>query len=122
MPEEKRIGLDELIKQIRLELLNQGGDTVPLFSVDQVELELQVTIHWEGNAGIKIYVVQVGGNVNRDSIQKVKVTLTPLLDKQELKAAYEREHPGSEPIVEQMALRGLAKGKTNPRKTYGDNN
>ncbi len=120
MSQESPIGLAELIEQVKQELLSKRNTPTPFFSVDQVELELQVTIHKEGNAGIKIYVVEAGGKVSRDDVQKVKVTLTPLLDKQELLDAYEREHPGSRSIINQVATEGGVKGHVNPRATYGD--
>src|SRR5260370_9662916 len=120
MSQENPIGLAELIDQVKEELISKRNTSTPLLSVDQVELELQVTIHKEGKAGIKIYVVEAGVTANRDDVQKVKVTLSPLLNKQELLEAYEREHPGSRSIINQIATEGGVKGRVDPRATYGD--
>ena len=85
MTKENSIGLAELIEQVKRELLlptsTQETD-VPLLSVDKVELELQVTARREGKAGLKVYVAEVGGSGSHDDMQKVKVTLSPLLSKE----------------------------------------
>jgi hypothetical protein len=120
MSQENPIGLAELIEQVKQELLSQRNTSTPFFSVDQVELELQVTIQKEGNAGIKIYVVEAGGKMSRDDVQRVTVTLTPLLNKQELLDAYEQEHPGGRSIINQVAAEVGVKGLVSPRATYGD--
>ncbi|HBL13533.1 MAG TPA: hypothetical protein DD379_19480, partial [Cyanobacteria bacterium UBA11162] len=91
MAEEKLIGLAELIKQVKRELLPVTSDQqatsdqeteVPLLSVDTIELELQVTVRDEGKVGLKLYVFEAGGGGSRDDVQKVKVTLSPLLNKE----------------------------------------
>lgn len=120
MSQENPLGLAELIEQVKQELLSKRDTTTPLFSVDQVELELQVLIHKEGKAGVKVYVVEAGIAANRDDVQKVKVTLSPLLNKQELLEAYEREHPGSRSIIDQLAAEGDVKGRVDPRATYDE--
>ena len=54
MSEENLIGLAELIEQVKHELLYAETDTqktAPIFSVDQVELEIQVTVRREGKDG-----------------------------------------------------------------------
>jgi len=93
---ENAIGLAELIEQVKQELLNPppGAETdPPVFAVDSVELELQVTVKKDARAGIKIYVIDVGGGGSRDDIQKVKVKLSPLLDKKQLLAIYKDRYP-----------------------------
>lgn len=55
MPEE--IGLQELLYQVKKELLAQSpDDPVPLFYVEGVDLELSITARKEAQAGVKIYV------------------------------------------------------------------
>ncbi len=99
--DESRIGLAELIEQVKRELLNNypsDKKDIPFLSVDSVELELQVTVKKEGKGGIKINVLQLGGGelsggASRDDVQKVKVTLSPLLKKEQLLGIYKNLYP-----------------------------
>jgi hypothetical protein len=101
MSDENLIGLADLIQQVKRELLttylndeSPSNDTdIPVFSVDSVELELQVTVKKEGKGGIKIYVLELGGGGSRDDVQKVKLTLSPLLKKEQLLAMYNKMYP-----------------------------
>ncbi|MEM6517710.1 MAG: trypco2 family protein [Cyanobacteria bacterium P01_C01_bin.70] len=85
------IGLSELINQVKKELLtppDKDGEP-PVFFVDAVELELQVTAKREGNAGIKIDVVSIGGGeaggtLSQEKTHTVKVSLSPLFEKEQL--------------------------------------
>jgi hypothetical protein len=120
MSQENPIGLAELIEKVKQELFLKRNTTTPFFSIDKVELELQVTVHKEGNAGIKIYVVEAGGKGSREDVQKVTVSLSPLLNKQELLEAYENEHPGSRSIINHIATEGGVKGPADPGAIYGD--
>ncbi|QLE53997.1 hypothetical protein FD724_39985 (plasmid) [Nostoc sp. C057] len=98
MSDNNLIGLAELIKQVKQELLitylsnepPSNKTDVPFFSVDSVELELQVTVKKEGKGGVKIYVLEIGGGGSRDDVQKVKVTLSPLLKKEQLLSIYKK--------------------------------
>lgn len=121
MSEENSIGLAELIEQIKRELLSteaEGEKPIPLFSVDQVNLELQVTARKEGKAGIKVYVVELGGGGSRDDVQKVTVTLTPLLSKEERIALYKTRYPQKWKVLEETSTEGLLKGSND--KPLGD--
>jgi hypothetical protein len=100
MSENNSIGLAELIEQVKRELLtdpHREVTDVPFLAVDTVELELQVTVKKEGKTGIKINVLTVGGElgggISRDSVQKVKVTLSPLFSKEKLLEDYLKRHP-----------------------------
>jgi Trypsin-co-occurring domain 2 len=113
MSEGNSIGLAELIEHIKQELLStevEGEKPIPLFSVDQVNLELQVTARKEGKAGIKVYVVELGGGGSRDDVQKVTVTLTPLLSKEERIALYKTRYPQKWKLLEETSIEGLLKG------------
>ncbi|MDB9526280.1 hypothetical protein PN498_09810 [Oscillatoria sp. CS-180] len=85
------IGLSELIDQVKKELLTppQKDGEPPVFFVDSVELELQVTATRESNAGIKIDVVSIGegeagGTLSQEKTHTVKVSLSPLFEKEQL--------------------------------------
>jgi hypothetical protein len=86
-----------LIYQVKRELLNPEGrkdDPVPLFAVDEIELEVAVSISREGQAGISIQVLNVGGGASREEAQTVRVKLKPLLSREELIADLRKRNPG----------------------------
>ncbi len=120
LSEESSIGLAEFIEQVKKELLIQPASSTPLLSVDQVELELQVTIHKEGSAGIQIQIIQAGGKLGSDDVHTVKVTLTPLLSKEERLHIYKSNHPELKDALERIALEGGLKGSDSDAKDlYG---
>ena len=93
----KPIGLAELIYQVKRELLNPDSrtdDPVPLFAVDEIELEVAVTVSREGQAGINIQVLNVGGSASREDAQTVRVKLKPLLSREELLTDLRKRNPG----------------------------
>lgn len=117
MPNENLIGLTELIEQVKQELLTtspENENDIPFLSVDSVELELQVTVKNEGKAGIKIYVLELGGVNSQDDVQKVKVTLSPLLNKEQLLAVYKKKYPERWKGLLETSIEGGMKGNEQP--------
>jgi Trypsin-co-occurring domain 2 len=116
------IGLAELIQQVKQELLttypNSENDT-PTFSVDSVELELQVTVKKDGKGGVKVNVLSFGegelsGGVSRDDVQKVKVKLLPLLSKEQILKAYYKENPEKWQQFLETTVNAFTKGSDEP--------
>lgn len=104
------IGLQELIHQVKRELLAQSTeDPVPLFYVDGAELELAVVARREGQAGLKLYVVGIGGGVGQEKTQTVRVSLRPLYSREEMRHLAEQD-PVLGPKLSQSARQGLLKG------------
>jgi hypothetical protein len=87
---------------------------VPIFSVDTVELELQVKVRREGKGGLKIYVLELGGNSSRDDVQKLKVTLTPLLSKEERICLLKERYPEGWKVIEKASVKANIKGSEEP--------
>lgn len=117
MSEQNLIGLSELIEQVKQELLTtspENENDIPLLSVDSVELELQVTVKNEGKAGIKIYVLELGGGNSQDDVQKVKVTLSPLLNKEQMLAIYKKKYPERWNELLETSIEGGMKGNEQP--------
>jgi hypothetical protein len=111
---ENSIGLADLIEQVKHELTYVDpaqAKAAPVFWVESVELELQVTVKREGKAGIKVYVVEAGGGTSRDEVQKVKVSLTPLLSKEEIRKLYQERFPEKVREVAAISL-AMMKGQT----------
>ena len=90
------IALSELIEQVKKDLLTSvvaHSSSEPLFLVESVELNLQVTAKREGKGGVKVNVVSIGGGelgggVSREQTHSVKVCLSPLFDREQLLAWY----------------------------------
>ena len=110
------IGLAELIQQVKQELLtpDEEGNDIPLLSVDSVELELQVTVRKEGKGGVKIYVLELGGGGSRDDVQKVKIKLSPLVNKETLLKIYYKSNPGPWQEFLEQSVAGGMKGNEDP--------
>jgi hypothetical protein len=74
------IELAELINGIREELnkarLAGGGEELR-FEVGPIELEIEVTAARNGKSGIKVYVLELGANVSKQTTQRVKLALQP---------------------------------------------
>lgn len=113
------VGLAELIQQVKQELLSTvSGDKndVPFLFVSSIEVEAQVTVKREGRAGIKIDVVAVGGGelgggISRDDVHKVKVTLSPLFDKDRMLEFYQALQSDQVPASVKQSLAALLKGE-----------
>jgi hypothetical protein len=117
MSDENLIGLAELIQQVKQELLTispSNEQDVPFLGVDSVELELQVTVKKEGKGGVKIYVLEVGVGGSRDDVQKVKVTLSPLVNKATLLEAYSKKNSDGWAKLLEQSLKGVTKGNDEP--------
>ncbi|MBN4005993.1 trypco2 family protein [Nostoc sp. LPT] len=121
MSNENLIGLTELIQKVKQKLLaasipaspNEETD-IPLFSVDSVELELQVTVKKDVKGKVKVYVLEAGGGASRDDVQKVKVTLSPLLKKEQLLGIYKSLYPERWQEFMKTSVDSLTKGSEEP--------
>lgn len=104
------IGLQELVHQVKKELLAQSpDDPVPLFYVEGVDLELSITARKEAQAGVKIYVVDIGGGGGHERAQTVRVSLRPLYSREEMRHFVEQD-PVLGPRLRQVAMQGAIKG------------
>jgi hypothetical protein len=113
MSKENPIGLAELIEQVKQELLSTQMDakeTVPLFSVDEVSLELKLAVRKEGKAGLQIHVVELGAGVGRDDVQTVKVTLSPLISKEDRVRLFKTRYPERWQALEETSIEAALKG------------
>lgn len=115
---DSKIGLAELVAQVKEELLSvaPGENTdAPMLFVESVELEIQVTVNREANGGVNIDVfsfggVEAGAGVSREDVHTVTVTLSSLFDKERLMEFYQTLHPDKVPKTIKKSLEGLFKG------------
>ncbi|MBE9127017.1 MULTISPECIES: trypco2 family protein [unclassified Coleofasciculus] len=122
MADDNSIGLAELVEQVKRELLSTAprqAKDAPLLFVNSVELEIQVTVKRGGTGGVKVNVVpiggaEIGGSISRDDVHKVKVTLSPLFDKERLMEFYATLHPDKVPSSVKRSLDALFKGNEEP--------
>lgn len=87
--ENQEIGLQELIDQVRKELLALSSSPDPIFFVDSVELELAVKIVKDRTAGIKISVLgfaeaNAGGTRSGEHGHVVRVSLSSLIPREDI--------------------------------------
>jgi hypothetical protein len=82
--EEVGIELSSMISQLRLELaaaMGEGEGKALRFVPESVELELKLSVSraGKGNAGIKFWVVDAGGEVSRERMREhtIKLKLVP---------------------------------------------
>lgn len=114
------IGLQELIYQVKRELLapnrkELAKDPDPLFLIDKVELEIAVKVQREGTAGLKLSVLSfaelnAGAATTRERGHVVKVTLSPLLPKEEILKEL-LEDPDTRKRIEKKQRHATAKGE-----------
>jgi len=87
------IGLAELIEQVKKELLTTQTDDERLFAVGTVELELSFTATRAATGGLNLQVVSIGGDAGSERMQRIKITLEPLVTVDELRVKYRQQHP-----------------------------
>jgi hypothetical protein len=86
-PASSPIGLTDLIYQVKRELLSgdsHADDPVPLFAVEEIQVEVAVAVSRSGEGGINIQVFSIDAGVSKEDTQTVRVTLSPLRTRQEL--------------------------------------
>ena len=104
------IGLQELVHQVKKELLaHSPDDPVPVFYIEGVDLELSVAFRKEGQAGVRVYVVDIGGGVGHEQAQRVRVSLRPLYSREEMRRFIEQD-PVLGPQLRQAAAQVVLKG------------
>lgn len=115
----EEIGLQELIFQVKQELLapnpaQRAKDPYPLFFIDRVELEIAVKASRSTSGGIKLSVldfaeVSGGKEVTREQGHVVKVSLTPLLSKEDI-VTQALEDPAVRDMVARRTTQAVIKG------------
>jgi hypothetical protein len=100
-----QIGLAEYIYQVKRELMQpEEGvvDPVPLLAIEEVELDIAVTVSIEAKAGLKVYVVELGGGGDRSDAHSVHVKLAPLLSPEERMSKLSQDPRWAEIVTQQM--------------------
>ncbi len=116
----KEITIQELVDQVKTDLfsLHKGTEKevkkiYPLFFVDQVEIEIEFEVTYDAEAGLKISIPQLlegslsGGRENKKG-HKMKITLSPILTKEELRELMKDDRMMKE--IGEASLMALRKG------------
>ena len=112
------IGLVELIEKVKADLLTRSkSDSAPFLFVDSVELQLQVVVKKDAKTGLKVDVIGIGGveggaNVGQQNVQTVKVSLSPLFSKEEIKEYYKTFRPEDVLPSINQSMKGAIKAAT----------
>ena len=105
------IEVTKLINQLKKDLLSTNADDVPLLSVDEIEIELQVVVKDEGKAGIKLYIFDLSGSSSVEGTQKIKIKLSPIFDKATLLDLYQASQPEKSSSTLSQSLGAVFKGE-----------
>lgn len=113
------VTLNQLIDQVREELLsprqaNTPEEMYPFLFIEEVEIEMGVTVSSTAGAGgkVNIQVVEIGSDVTATEQQThcIKVKLTPLFTKEETRRLLEQKTgPHVMQKIEDTSLQGTAK-------------
>lgn len=93
----QEISLQNLINQVKKELLAPSNSPdYPLLFVEKVELELAVAVNQGAGGEIGISVLEtLSGKMQRNSTQQsshmIRLTLTPILSRDEIRALLEKD-------------------------------
>jgi hypothetical protein len=72
------LGLGELISQVRKEIIKaKKSEKRAMFTLTEVELELNVVSAKSGKGELKFVVVGAGGEVQKERISKIKLKFSP---------------------------------------------
>lgn len=88
------VKLSELIYWVKKELLSKESfeeDTMPLFMIDEVTVEVNFVLSGEGEGGINLQVVKVGTKVSEERVQKAIVKLKPLVPYERVRERLEEQ-------------------------------
>ena len=99
----QEITLQALIDKVKADMFspmagtaNYGKQVYPVFFVDKVELEISVELRYDAEAGLKIIIPQtfegsVSGSQGQTSAHTMKLSLSPIMDRAEMKAEVDKD-------------------------------
>lgn len=76
------VRLSELIHWVKRELFSDEAfqdDSVPLFVIDEVTVEVNFVLSGEGEGGVDLQVLRAGAKVGEERVQKAIVRMKPIV-------------------------------------------
>lgn len=83
---ENGLGFKEVLTKLKNDIksIQEQDEKDRMFILEDIEIELSVTMTKGGDGGINIWVVKIGGSVEKENVHKVTLKLTPFTnDKQQ---------------------------------------
>ena len=122
MSDNKRpISLSELIYWVKQELLSEEArkkDPVPLFTIDEVTVEVNFVVEGTIEGGFSVLkIVEVGSEVLEQQVQKATIKMTPILDREQVVDELVASNPEILEVVKSESVKAVLKGKTQAAKT-----
>jgi len=120
-PGDTSIGLAELIAQVRQELIRPEmatEDKIPLLSIEEIELQIAITVSKTAKAGINIQVIELGGYRLHSDVHTVRVKLAPLLTREERLSMLREDPRWSEMVEHQIETMFKGPGAGRPKDRY----
>jgi hypothetical protein len=112
MPSQKKsLGITELIQRIKEDLLDEKAQNTPeLFSIDEVNLEINFVISGDISSGFNFSVVTLGSKVSEERIQKVAIKMSPLVSKQQLIDEINKDSSKAKTIID-LSSKKITRGE-----------
>ncbi len=116
MPEfTKPVSLSDLIYWVKQELLSEEAkkkDPVPLFTIDEVTVEVNFVADAKVKAGVTIFkVVELGGEVGGQAVQKATIKMSPIIKREQIISKLQDADPEIMKIIEEDTYKAIFKGK-----------
>jgi hypothetical protein len=84
-PTKDSLGLKELIRKIKQELLESNDSEPKIFLVGPIDLEISFTVEWNARGGVTLSVVDAGADRKSGKVHTVKIRLEPLMTIEQLR-------------------------------------
>jgi hypothetical protein len=118
---ERPISLRELIQWVKQELLSeeaQKKDQVPLFTIDEVTVEVNFVVDGKLKSGFSaLRIVEAGSEVSEKRVQKAIIKMTPILERQQMIDELVTLRPEIAEGVKSKSARAFLKGRVEDEST-----
>jgi hypothetical protein len=104
------IKLNELIHWVKKELLSPqipDDDTLPLFVIEEVTVEVNFVLAGESEGGFDLQIVNAGAKISEERVQKAIVKMKPLIPYERVREKINVERLKN---LEDKAIRVIVKG------------
>ena len=105
------VKLNDLIHWVKMELLSDEAlrnDSIPLFVIDEVTVEVNFVLSGKGEGGFDLLVVKAGAEVGEERVQKAIVKMKPIVPYERVRERLEEKQLKH---LEDRAVRVLVKGR-----------
>lgn len=118
MPElTKPVSLSDLIYWVKQELISdevKKKDPIPLFTIDEITVEVNFVVDTKVKAGVSfLKVVDFGSEVGGKAVQKATVKMRPIINRDQL---IEELPPDEKENIERNTRKVIFKGNTEKKE------